>query len=210
MNSSKMFTKTPIVCYWGQYISVGLYKKGVTPLLMHWSYFFFPLIHRYGCLCFSRCHGNSMLYKVCYVAKFVLPTHWGQVKMTALFQTTFWNGFSWMKMYEFWLEFHWNLFLGVQLTIFQLWLRWWLCANQVTSYYLNQWWLYCQCMYVSLGLNELICSSGIGKNHEGFETNAVFFRCNENALICQKKNRFVLIMHLLSIWVTTSWINIDE
>ena len=29
------------------------------------------------------------------------------------------NGFLWMKMHEFWLKFHWSLFPGVQLTIFQ-------------------------------------------------------------------------------------------
>ena len=27
--------------------------------------------------------------------------------MAAIFQTTFSNGFSWMKMYELWLTFHW-------------------------------------------------------------------------------------------------------
>ena len=42
-------------------------------------------------------------------------------KMAAIFQTTFWNAFSSMKMYEFWLKFHWSLFLGVQLTIFHHW-----------------------------------------------------------------------------------------
>ena len=48
-------------------------------------------------------------------------THWGRVKMAAIFQTTFSNGFSWMKMHEFRLTFHWILFLVVQLTIFQHW-----------------------------------------------------------------------------------------
>ena len=33
-------------------------------------------------------------------------THWGRDKMAAVFQTTFSNAFSWMKMYEFW--FHWK------------------------------------------------------------------------------------------------------
>ena len=33
------------------------------------------------------------------------------------------NAFSWMKMYEFCLKFHWSLFLRVQLMIFQHWLR---------------------------------------------------------------------------------------
>ena len=41
-------------------------------------------------------------------------THWGRDIMDAIFQTTFSNGFSWMKIYEFRLRFHWSLFLGVQ------------------------------------------------------------------------------------------------
>ena len=67
-------------------------------------------------------------------------THWGRDKMAAIFQTTSSNAFSWMKMYEFRLKFHWSLFLRVQLTIFQYWFRWWLGAEQATSHYLNQWW----------------------------------------------------------------------
>ena len=39
------------------------------------------------------------------------------------FHTTFSNAFSWMKMYQFRLRFHWNLFLRVQLTISQHWFR---------------------------------------------------------------------------------------
>ena len=35
------------------------------------------------------------------------------------FPDDFSNGFSWMKMYEFRLTFHWSLFQEVQLTIFQ-------------------------------------------------------------------------------------------
>ena len=46
-------------------------------------------------------------------------THWGRDKMAAISQTTLSIAFSWMKMLEFWLNFHWSLFLGVQLTIFQ-------------------------------------------------------------------------------------------
>ena len=82
-------------------------------------------------------------------------THWGPDKMADIFQTIFSNGFSWMNMYEFRLTFHWSLFLGVQLTIFQHWLRWWLGAGQATSHYLNQWWLVHWRIYVSLDLNEL-------------------------------------------------------
>ena len=50
-------------------------------------------------------------------------THWGRDKIVNIFQTTFSNVFSWMKMYQFWLSFLWSLFPGVQLTIFQHWFR---------------------------------------------------------------------------------------
>ena len=43
-------------------------------------------------------------------------THCGQDKMDTIFQTSFSNAFSWMKMYKFWLRFHWSLFPRVQLT----------------------------------------------------------------------------------------------
>ena len=50
-------------------------------------------------------------------------THWGPDKMDAISQTTFSSAFSWMKMSEFRLKFHWSLFLRVQLTIFHHWFR---------------------------------------------------------------------------------------
>ena len=41
----------------------------------------------------------------------VIPlTDWGRDKMSVIFQTTFSNAFSWMKMYEFRLKFHWICF----------------------------------------------------------------------------------------------------
>ena len=83
-------------------------------------------------------------------------THWGRDKMAAIFQTTFSKAFSWIKMYEFRLRFHWILFPMVQLTIFQHWFRSWLGPGQATSHDLNQWWLVYCCIYASLGLNELM------------------------------------------------------
>ena len=50
-------------------------------------------------------------------------THWGRDKMAAIFQTTFSNAFSSMKMCKFRLVFDWNVFPRVQLTIFQHWFR---------------------------------------------------------------------------------------
>ena len=82
-------------------------------------------------------------------------THWGRDKMAAIFQTTFSNGFSWMKMFEFRLKCHWSLFQMVKLTIFQSWFRKWLGADEATSHYLNQWWLVYWRIYAPLGLNEL-------------------------------------------------------
>ena len=38
--------------------------------------------------------------------------------MAYIIQTTFSNGFSWIKTYEFWLRFHWNLFLSDTFSLF--------------------------------------------------------------------------------------------
>ena len=76
-------------------------------------------------------------------------------QMDAISQTPFSNAFSWMKMFEFRLRFHWRLFLRFQITIFQHWFRYWLGAVQATSHYLKQWWLVYWRIYASLGLNEL-------------------------------------------------------
>ena len=50
-------------------------------------------------------------------------THWGRDKMAAISLTKLSIAFSWIKMLEFRLNFHWSLFLTVQLTIFQHWFR---------------------------------------------------------------------------------------
>ena len=50
-------------------------------------------------------------------------THWGRDKMAAISQTTLSNDFFRMKMFEFRLRFHWNLFPRPQLTIFHHWCR---------------------------------------------------------------------------------------
>ena len=47
---------------------------------------------------------------------------------------------SWMKILEFRLIFHWNLFLEIKWIVSQHWFRQWLGAEQATRHYLNQWW----------------------------------------------------------------------
>ena len=61
-------------------------------------------------------------------------------KKVGISQTAFSNPFSRMKSFVFWFEFHWSLFLRVQLTISQHWFRKWLGADQATSHYLKQCW----------------------------------------------------------------------
>ena len=50
-------------------------------------------------------------------------THLSLDKMAAISQTVFSNAFTWMKMYELRLKFHWSLFLRVQMGITQHWFR---------------------------------------------------------------------------------------
>ena len=100
------------------------------------------------------------LFLCCFAKKYFISlcatlTHWGRDKMADISQTTLSNVFSLMKLFEFQLTFHWNLFLRFQLTIFQHWFRWWLGAVQATSHYLKQWWQVYWRIYASLGLNEL-------------------------------------------------------
>ena len=46
-------------------------------------------------------------------------SHWGRDKMAVIFQTTFLNTFSWVKMYEFRSRFHLSLFLSFELRVSQ-------------------------------------------------------------------------------------------
>ena len=71
------------------------------------------------------------------VNKAITLTHGGWDKMAAISQTTVSKAFSWMKTFKFEIKFLWSLFLRVQLTIIQHWLRQWLGAYQATSHYLN-------------------------------------------------------------------------
>ena len=90
--------------------------------------------------------------------EWMLNTLRSRKKWPPFFQTTLSNAFSWLKMYEFRLRFHWSLFPRVQLTtIFQHWFKWWLGAGQATSHYLNQWWL----IYCWLDVTRAMHAAGI-------------------------------------------------
>ena len=85
-------------------------------------------------------------------------THWGRDKMTDIFQTTFPNAFSWKKIYELRLKFHWSLFLPKGSINIAALVQIMVGADQATSHYLNQWCLDYWSIYASLGLNELCYS----------------------------------------------------
>ena len=77
------------------------------------------LLHHY---CLSLTHWGQKKMAAVLQTAFSL-THTGRGKIAAVSQMTLSDAFSWMKMYECWLKFHWNLFLRFQLTIFQHWFR---------------------------------------------------------------------------------------
>ena len=52
----------------------------------------YTLLWLMACHCQKNLHDNSHLL-------IMHLTHWGRDKMAAIFQTTFSNAFSWMKMY---------------------------------------------------------------------------------------------------------------
>ena len=59
----------------------------------------------------------------------------------------------------------WSLFLIIQFTIFQHWLRWWLGADQETSHYLKQWWLDCrQQRFQNIGIYTRVYTSMLWTN----------------------------------------------
>ena len=73
--------------------------------------------YSYSVICMCLCNGTGR------PAGPLWLTHGGRGKVEAISQTPFSSAFSWMKSYEFWLKFQWDLFLSVHLSIFQHWFR---------------------------------------------------------------------------------------
>ena len=104
-----------------------LYEVVLTTRKCHWSIYHTSSKWRWSIYCTSRKRRGTLrvIHKVEQNSPIVRKalTHRGWDKMAAISQMTFSNVFSWIKMFEFRLRFHWSLFLRVQLTIFQLWCR---------------------------------------------------------------------------------------
>ena len=98
---------TPNFCGISNWIKIPLMAPGPWP---HW----FLVV---------RCHLWACWPVICKLSAWGLQ-HVGLTqlpldKMAAISHATFWNAFSWMKSIVSWFKFHWNLFLSVQLMIFQ-------------------------------------------------------------------------------------------
>ena len=102
-------------------------------------------------------------------------THWGQEKITAIFQMTFWNSFLCIQIVLFRFKFQQNLFLIAQKNIWQHWLTWWLCTKQVISLCNNQ-----GLVYWYVNLLQCIIVTFIQGN-----TNGIFFpkRISHNEML---------------------------
>ena len=112
---------TVMVARYGLIMHLRTFVAYIESFEIQWLYCKSPITIA---LCCS--HNTIYILKFGFVKKLnsLTPlTHWGRDKMAAIFLTTFSNEFSWRKMFEFRLRFHWNLFLRVQLTIFQHWFR---------------------------------------------------------------------------------------
>ena len=59
------------------------------------------------------CEPSVNFLKLFYHIAYLGLTYWGWDKMDVISQTTFSMAFLWMKIFEFRLKFHWNLFLRV-------------------------------------------------------------------------------------------------
>ena len=98
----------------------------VMPMVLHdqhWFRYWLVLWHHaitWTSIDFSEM-GSSVIHQRA-VSQEML-THWGRDKIDAISQTPFSNAFSWMKMNEFRLAFHWSLFLRFESTIFHHWFR---------------------------------------------------------------------------------------
>ena len=121
---------------------------------------------------------DTLVHSVARWSASMLLTHWGRDEIDAILQTTVSNAFSLMKMYQFRLKFHWSLFPGVQLTIFQYWFRLWLGVDQATSHYLNQWWLVYWCINASLHHNDLTVQNEKGPCFVFFMRKIFIYMCH--------------------------------
>ena len=95
------------------------YQKATNAVVMLWPYTICLMSKNKG----SASNKKNGSPRSCLVVGHHMLTHWARDKMAAISQKTFSRAFSWIKMHEIRLRFHWSLFPKVKLTIFQHWFR---------------------------------------------------------------------------------------
>ena len=85
---------------------------------------------------------------------FSVLTHWGQDKMAAILQRTFWYAFWGHNISVLWFTFNWNLFQGSYQNANIGWDNGFMLKGQQAIIWINDCLVY-WCIYASLGLNKL-------------------------------------------------------
>ena len=76
---------------------------------------------------FNQCRNKTGKIRLLYTCAIIT----GKTKRVETKWTTFSNAFYWMKTFDFWIKFYWNMFLSV----------WWtISAEKATNYCLNSCW----------------------------------------------------------------------
>ena len=103
----KMSETSANCLYDNQVLSPCISSSAVSLMeILHW-YYDMKMI-----ACRNTHHGwMHTQHAIAMISFLSILTHWGRDKMDAVSQTTLSKAFSWMKMLEFRLRFHWSLFL---------------------------------------------------------------------------------------------------
>ena len=127
---------------WSQEVRLEAICSEVFLILFLWFEVFFILFFLSSGIRFSSSYSCDL-------------THLPLNKMATISQTIFSDAFSWMKIFVFWLKFHWSLFLRVQLTIAQHGLDNGLAPNRRQAVIWNNADPIHWCIFVALGEDEL-------------------------------------------------------
>ena len=104
--------------------TLGVLKTDLT--FIHMSEIYQPLIYKFTVSTWSASHHVMLWVPLSQPPSWPITLiHLHQDKMTTISQMIYSDAFSWMTSFVFWLKFHWSLFLRVQLTITQHWVREW-------------------------------------------------------------------------------------
>ena len=101
--------------------------------MLVFPHYFYDTTKRAQWLWLKKCHYIYVNLTRCKLIAIIAQFLWRReagTKWPSFWQKTFWNGFSWKNLFVSWLNFLWSMFLGVQLRIIHLWLKYELHTNR--------------------------------------------------------------------------------